>query len=717
MTELEKKIKAKIPGEDTGIEVKHHFCAICTGNNCGVDCYVKDGKIIHVEGTPGHPNNNGHLCVKGAALRDYVYRKDRVMTPLKRVGERGEGKFEPISWDEAYAIIAEKLNAVKEQYSPHSVAFMCGYTKWFRPFYHRFVHAFGSINFSSDDCNCYAAKMIADRATMGYAGAPDQGRCNTFLGWNYDGYYSRWNGVAPVQKIKDRGGKVIIIDIRETPATKYLADKFLKIKPGTDGALALGMAKIIIDKGWADMDFIEKYTFGFEQYKALVDQYPLDKVAEITGLDPDDIMEVTEMYACNGPAAINVSASAQVHRINGFNAHRAIMCLTALTGNYDRAGGQLPGAVGAAATYARVGGDNEEHFRTGLCPKDAPARIGGERFPLWEMLCDEGQGMDLGRQLKEGTPYPIKAVFALGLNAKMYPETNALLEIMKDELDFFVNVDPFMTVTSKYADIVLPCCTSVERPELKAYAGGKFLFYGQPVIEPLGESKHDVQILFDLAKIMKLDDEWLGKGDYEACLNYMIDGCGLTIEDLKKAGPTWVKVPNPPKPSLGTCRNNGFATPSGKFEFYSNAIASIDPKYGLDPLPSYYDPVYDQNDPETKAAYPFYMVTGARMSHAVHSRTHAVPWLRSIRPDPLVEVYKTDAEALGLKDGDKVFLTSPYGEIPKTVKVTSKTQPGLLLTIHGYDEANVCELEGRDRLDPYSGYPAHKGSRVNIRKA
>ncbi len=150
---------------------------------------------------------------------------------------------------------------------------------------------------------------------------------NTFLGWNYDGYYSHHLSVEGVSKLKERGGKVIIIDIRDTPAAKNLADLFFQINPGTDGALALGMAKLIIENGWADMDYVEQYTYGFEQYKELAEEYTLEKVSEITGLNPEDIYEAAKLYATNGPACTNYSASALVHHINGFNSHRAILCL------------------------------------------------------------------------------------------------------------------------------------------------------------------------------------------------------------------------------------------------------------------------------------------------------------------------------------------------------------------------------------------------------
>ena len=712
MTELEEKIKAKIPGPDTGIEIKHSLCAICSpGHHCGVDCYVKDGKIIRVEGTPEHPYTPGHLCTKGSALRNAVYREDRIRPPLRRVGQRGEGKFEPISWDEAYQTIARKLNEVKEQYGPNSVAFLSGYCKWYRPILHRFAHVFGSVNFGTDDSTCSAAMVIANKVTAGTGAGPDMAHANTFLGWNFDGYYSAHLSVLGVQKLKERGGKVIIIDIRQTPASRNLADIFLQINPGTDGALALGMAKLIIDNGWADMDYVEKYTYGFEQYKALADQYPLDKVARITGLDPNDIYEATKLYATNGPACTNFSASALVHHINGFNSHRAIFCLTALTGNFDRAGGNVPNP----ATYLHkpAGFKMREHeFRSDRYPGGVE-RIGAERFPLWNAQFDELQGMDLLRQLEEDKPYPVRAIFALGMNAKMYPQTDDLLRAMKDKLDFFVDTDVYMTMTAKYADIVLPACTSVERSELKAYQGG-YLFYTKPAIQPLYESRSDVDILCDLARLMNLDDEYLQKG-YEASLDWMMEGCGLTVADLKK-GDLPVKVPAAKWPAEpGKCLRDGFKTPTGKFEFYSTAIAAIDPKYGLDPLPSYYDSLADQNDEQTRENYPFYLCTGARLAHAIHSRAHETPWLRSLRPEPTCEINPEDGKRLGLKEGGSVELYSPYGSIRVKVKFTHKIKPGVIMMLHGYTEANVNLLIGRDHLDPYSGFPGFKGMRCNIR--
>lgn len=180
----EQLLKAKIPCPETGIEVKHTLCDICCpGTHCGVDAYVKDAQIIKVEGTDGHPFNEGKLCPKGSANRQYIYRKDRIHTPLRRVGERGEGKFEPISWDEAYREIADRLLDAKARYGADSVAFFSGFTKWYRQYLHRFAYSFGSINHGSECSSCWKSTEMAWMSTAGTITDPDFGNSNVILGW------------------------------------------------------------------------------------------------------------------------------------------------------------------------------------------------------------------------------------------------------------------------------------------------------------------------------------------------------------------------------------------------------------------------------------------------------------------------------------------------------------------------------------------------------
>lgn len=711
-TELELRIKAKIPGEDTGIQIKKSMCSICSpGNHCGLDVYVKDGKILKVEGTKEHPFNKGCICTKGAMNRDYIYRKDRIQTPLRRVGKRGEGKFEPITWEEAYAEITKRLNKVKDTYGANSVVFTSGYCKWYRPYYHRFIYSFGSCNYSSDDCTCQRATVLASACSCAGRLGPDIPHTQTYMGWSWSGHYSTYLSVQKVADLKARGGKIIIIDPRITPSTQKFADIHLQLRPGTDGALALGMAKLIIDNGWENKEYIKEHTFGYEEYTEMVKDYTLERVADITGLKQEDIYNATRIFATNGPACANLSASVLTQQYNGFQTVRAILCLQALTGNIDRPGGNNP----SEATYLhRPAGfkSRETEYYMQKAP-DLTKMIAYEKFPVWYTYCHEFQAMYLADAIQKEDPYPIKAIFGLGMNFKMYPETNKLIKAL-EKIDFFVNTDLFMSWTCKYADIVLPCCSSLERGEFKVYPGG-FGFYTKPAIKPLYQSKSDTDILCELANYMKLDDPLLCQG-YEASIDYIMDGCGLTVEDFKRSDvPLKLPAFKPTRP--GTATANGYATPSGKFEFYSQVVATYEKSHNLNPLPAYEDCFADDADENVAKEYPFLLSTGTRIPNTIHSRLHEVPWSRSIRPEPLIEINRKDAAELGIQDGDMVLLSSPTGELHVKAMLTLKLLPGTVQMTHGYSEANVNQLISDKHLDRYTGFPGYKSSRCNIRKA
>lgn len=707
MPDINKLTKAKIPCEGNGIEIKRTLCDICCpGMHCGVDAYVKDGKIIKLEGTKEHPRSHGLLCTKGAAGRQYVYREDRIKTPLRRVGERGEGKFEPITWDEAYRIVADELLKVKKEYGADSVAFFSGYTKWYRQYLHRFAYSFGSINYGTECSTCFKASEMAWEATVGLNSDPDMENSNVILGFALNGFHSRYLVAPRLLRLKEQGKKFIIIDPRKTPATQKLADIHLQIKPGTDGALALGMANLIIENDWHDKEYIEKYTYGFEEYAEYVRQFTLERTAEITGLRKEDIYEAAKMYATNGPASITETSCSLTHHINGFQNYRAMICLNGLTGNFDRPGGQIPEK---STFYDMPAGYNmyEHEYYLDVQPDRKSKAIGCTKYPLWSKFMDEFQAMDMSRQILEGTPYPIKALYGAGMNAKMFPDTQKMYEALKS-LDFFVDVDLFMTDTAKYADIVLPACTSYERGEFKAYIGG-YATFTKPVIEPLYESKSDVQILKELADVMELDDKLLREG-YEAEINYMIRDLSITIEDMK-ASDLPIKVPEARDVVPGEFTKNGMNTASGKFEFYSNYIAEFKDR-GLNPIPTYCPTLDDEGMDERE--YPYILVTGSRIPNAIHSRLHNVPWTRSLRPEPMVDINIEDAKELGVEKGDWVEIATITGEIRVKVNPSVKIRKGDVQMYHGYGEANANDLIGSTHTDPYSGYPGFKSSRCRL---
>ncbi len=707
MTELERKLRAKIPGADTGIEVRHSICDICSpGMHCGLDCYVKDGKVIKIEGQDGHPVNDGKLCTKGLANRQYLYRQDRIMTPLRRVGERGEGRFEEISWEEAYREIADQLNRIKGEYGPESVAFFSGFSKWYRPMLRRFAYSFGSPNYGSESSSCYTSAFMAWKVAAGAQGAADMANSDLFLGWAFNPYYSNYMSAARATKLKEKGLKFLIVDTRITPAVEKLADVVLRPKSGTDGALAHAIANVLIARGEIDREYIDHYVYGFDEYAEYVKNFNEHNIEALTGVSYEDVLRAADLIAQSKKISFYESSAPLTHHRNGLQNYRSIISLLAITGNIDRPGGQQL----IQHTYVHVNCGfriRETEFQYGTKPKHAKPPICAERFPLWNELEGEMQSMALPGQIETGNPYPVKGLFALGLNARMWPDSGRMFRALK-KLDFFVDTDLFLTDAAKYADIVLPACTSMERGEFKPYPGGR-AFYTKPVIPPLGSARSDVQILSDLVNVMDLDDELL-KAGYEACISYMIQDLNVTVEDLKK--PDFpIKVAEAETFAPLEHLEKGLKTPTGKIELKS-ALIEQHPEWGLEALPTYVEPL-DQADPEL---YPFTFTSGSRIPNAIHSRLHNCANNRSLRPVPTADMSLEDCEAMGLKEGDPIVISTMRGELHVPVHPTLAMPKGLVNLYHGYSEADANSLLDGDHLDPYSGFPAYRSSRCAVRK-
>ncbi len=707
MERIEQLLKAKIPCRETGIEVRHTICDICSPSfHCGIDAYVKDERVIKIEGTKGHPMNDGLLCTKGLSNREYIYRKDRILSPLKRVGKKGEGKFEEITWEEAYRICADGLNSLKRKYGPDSVMFFGGYTKWFRPWLHRFAYSFGTENYATESSTCFTSGLMAWKTATGTGARADMANCGLFLGWAFNPYHSRYLNGKKADEAKARGVKFIIVDPRITPAVEKLADIHLRPRGGTDGALALGMANILIQNGWINKEYIEKYVHGFEAFAEYVKNFNERNLETLTGVPYEQAFEACRMIYEYGPMAINESSAPLAHHKNGMQNYRAIMALSAITGNYDRKGGQLP----VWHTYIHQASGfltKEEEFISQVKPVGGRKPVGAERFPLWYELEGEAQATDLTRQILEETPYPIKGMMAMGLNIRMLPDTKQMVEAL-EKLDFFVDTDLFLTDAVKYADLVLPACSSFERGEFKTYPGG-YAVYTNPVIPPLGQARSDVQILSELASVMGIEDGLLRSG-YENCIRFMLGGLSVTVEELKESGLP-VLVPEFGPYIAGTYLEGGCQTKSGKFELDSCLIKDH-PEWGLDSLPTYKEPL----DPSREDLYPFTLCAGARIPNALHSRLHEVSWVRSLRPEPGAELSLEDADRLGIQDGDTIELYTQRGSICVKARPTSRVMPGTVFMYHGYKEANVNGLMDRNHLDPYSGFPAYRSTRCGIRK-
>lgn len=704
--ESQRLTEAKIPGPITGIEIKKSTCSVC-GVQCGIDAYVRDGRLIKVEGTQENPLNRGILCVKGAANRQWVYNRERLTTPRLRKGAKGSGELVPVSWDDALDRIATNLNRIKKESGAESVVFFTGYPKWLRPFLKRLAHSFGSPNYCTESSTCFLATALANRLNYGYAAGPDLKGTRCILNWSGNPFYSAAPMAGAFLRAAEQGVKIIDVGPLITPLSRK-ADIHLRLRPGTSGALALGMANVIIEEGLYDREFVENWTLGFEDYRAYATRFSPDVASSITGIPAEKIIAAARLYATSKPAAMFNSASVTVHHTNGVQNHRAITALVGLTGNFDRPGGSH---VVATSYYHRPTGleNREDEFEQPRPWETMAPRIGQERFPVWCQLITEAQATELPLQIETAKPYPIRAMLGFGVNHRMWPDPVGMAKAL-GKLDFFVDMDLFTTDTARLADVVLPACSSLERRELVMYAS-RFASWNEPAIPPVGESRSDVEVIIELSRRLGLDDPLLHSG-YEACLEWMFEPSGIRIEDIEKNRGGGFIADRSEVP-YEKYRQTGFPTPSGKMEFTSLVLKEA----GLDPLPTYAEPCHGPvSTPEVAKEFPLVLTTGARLPMFMHSRMYRIPWMRQLRPDPMADMNPVDAKLRGIGAGDPVILATPRGEIRVRANLTEVVPPGVISMYHGCPDADVNELIDREYRDPISGYPGYKSLLCEVRK-
>ena len=735
MDKLQRLIQGKIPGEATGIEIRKSVCTICDPQTqCGLDCYVKDGRIIKVEGSLENPHSAGTLCSKGAAQRQWVYHEERLRTPLKRVGPRGAGEMVPIPWTEALDTITRNLHKLKAESGPESVIFYCGYPKQLRPFLQRLAFLYGSPNYCTESSTCFTAMAMGWRLDYGQMAGPDLAHTKLLFVWTGNPFYAGTPNAAKLMDAHERGVKFIVVDPRNSPIAA-LADLHLKLRPGTDGALALAMANVIISEGLYDRQFVSEWTRGFDEFRAYTATFTLERAEEITGVPAALIREAAVLYATTKPAAMMPSSTPVVHHTNGVQNQRAAAALVGLTGNFDIPGGNVSQPLG----WLEVGGAGftvrGDAFKMPRKWSDLPPRVGGERFPVWTEMIDQGQAMDIPRQINTGDPYPLRGFVGFGVNYRMFPGSTDWLEAVR-KLDFICVTDLFATDTSKYADIVLPACGSVERSEVRGYPQ-KYVIATQPVIEPIGESRSDTDIIFGLAQKLGLDYQnydgapggataerggFLPNGApdfgeaFDAAMDWILQPSGMTMAELKKH-PEGMPVPNPIPVAYKKYEKNGFPTPSGKMEFSSVLLEKHSDRPGIDGLPIYNEPrLSPVSTPDVAVDYPLVLGTGTRLPMFIHSRTFRLPWTRSLRRDAMVDLNPADAARFGIADGDPVELSTPQGSIQVKANVTELARPGVAHMYHDYPEADVNSLLSGDYLDPISGFPGFKASLCAVKK-
>ncbi len=635
-----------------GVKIVQSACFGCQ-SSCEVLVYVdeKTGKILKIEGNPESPITKGVLCAKGLASKNLVYNPARLAHPLKRIGKRGEGKWERISWEEALSTTAEKLLEYRKKLGPQGVAFLEGTMRGWSRVFSRLANVFGAVNHGATGwAQCRYPRIAADKSTFGavYIDACDFFNTRCILLWGVNPPVNWAVSAADVMDARERGAPLIVVDPYLSEIASK-ADLWLQLKPGTDTALALSMLNVIINEGLFDNEFVKDWTVGFEELKVHVKRYTPQWGETITRVPQNLIVDAARMFAVTRPACI-YRCVALDHLHDSVQACRAVSLLGALTGNIDIPGGNV---------LVSNRGERSQNSHEFVCakmidPELLLLRRGYDEFPF---LCTDLSRVAsahmpmLWETIATEKPYPVKAALIFGANAMIsYSNANRIKEALHN-LDFLVVADLFMTPTAELADIVLPASSWLERDNvISAFQASTTYTIAQQKVVSFEEARSDVDIICALA-------EKLGLGHYfwkdaRSLYEYILEPTKMTFDDFKKKGRLFAPL------EYYQYKKKGFNTPSGKVELYSSVLE----KHKCDPLPTYTDPFESSSEtPERTREYPYFLTTGGRVSVFRHSENRENPLLREICPKPSFLIHPTTAYEHGIYEGEAFIIETPTG--------------------------------------------------------
>lgn len=664
---------------------------------CGMLFYVKDGKIDRIEGDPNDEFSRGRLCMRCLNMVDEaINNPKRLGHPMKRAGERGENKWEQISWEEAYDIIEEHVRDAWETPGPESIIALEGTGRnvvWQVPLLE--YAAFRSPNFgcgflSGDSCylpRCSASVGVFGGPTVVDCGQYDQRRYDSpdyrypevILQWgcnaivtNADGFLGHWL----IDCMRVGGSKLINVDPRVTWMASR-AEYNLQVRPGTDAAVACAMLNVIITEDLYDHDFVEKWCYGFDELAEAMQEYTPEYAAAVADVDADDIRGAARLYAAGKPSAFHWGLSTDMTP-NGVGQAHAFMALQAITGNVDVPGGNYlaTGPYGVDALY----GCGYNYF---ISEELQAKRIGVEKYPLHKFgaaACAVGDEILL--QLESGEPYEIKVMYMAGTNpiVNMAAEAPRVYKAMM-KVPFIVVADLWMTPTiTACADLVLPVAMSPERDSFREWWTPSRAI---TKITQYEEAKSDEEILVDLSLRLNADNvPWT---DVESMLNWVLakDNAPRTWTELSEIMYEY-DFKGYRRYETGRLRPDGqpgFNTITGKIELRSTLLEAM----GYHDLPYFEEPPESPvTTPELFEQYPLVLTTGKRHWEFFHSEHRNMPTMREFRPNPEVEINPVDAEALGIADGDWVWIENQRGRCRQVAKLLPTVKQGVVVADHGW---------------------------------
>jgi anaerobic selenocysteine-containing dehydrogenase len=662
--------------------VKSH-CRMCHGG-CGVLVYTKNGRAAKIAGDPDCPINHGTLCTKGLASAQLAYHPDRLTYPVKRVGPKASGKWERISWDEALDTIAERINGYKRGSGAESIVMGYGTGRENEAVIYRFANLLGTPNVLTAGHFCYGPRIATSILTCGtnpivdYENNP---KCimvwgNNIVISNPDEYKGE-----PFSVALSKGAKLIAVDPRMTRIAAR-ADVWLQLRPGTDAALALGMLNVIVNEGLYDKEFVKSHVYGWEPFVKRVNEYPLDRVEEITWVPKEKIIQAARLFATTKPAGIQWGVAIE-QQINCADNDRLLMALMGITGNIDVPGGQV--------LFQQPRIRNVGHFGAHRMLPDVQRekRLGGERFRLagnfgiinpkcvWDAILDE-------------KPYPVKMLFFISSNPLMTRANAREIYRALEKVDFMAVSDFFITPTAELADIVLPTATWLEMDYIGDFWKRHGYILPRRKVIQVGECRSDHEMLNDLAHRVGQGEHWWD--NFEQALDWILAPMGITWQDFKKMD--YIRGERVDQ----KYNVKGFSTPTRKFELYSTLLE----KWGYDPLPQYREPLESPySKPELCRQFPYILITGRRLPGFFHSENRQLPWMRELHRDPVVELHPDTARKEGILEGDWVVIESPRGKVRQRAKLFEGMDPRVVSAEHawwfpekkdpghGWDESNI----------------------------
>lgn len=636
-------------------------------SRCGVLLEIKNGRLTGIKGDRNHPFSRGYLCPKGRACMEIVYHPERITHPLVKAGSR----FEKTSWDHALGIIAENLLETREKLGAESLVFGTGTTRGTAPYLNRFLTLFGSPNFMAPSNYSGAPLAMGSVSTSGFGMSdPDYRHSKCILLWAHNPEAS-WAGLYMYhinQALKAKAC-LIVIDPRRTRLAGR-SDHWLQIRPGTDVALALGFIHVIIEKNLYDHDFVENFTVGFDRLRAHVAGFTPETCARITWLPAGDIEAAATAFATSGPAAIGAGMGGVCQANDAFDLVRCLTILSAITGNLEKAGGNI-NCTPPTHRRSCYGMDFSPAFN--LPPDQAGKKLGVDRYPLMGLIPVPCPPETVWPAILEGNPYPVKAMGLFANNALCAFANSRHVQQALGALDFLFCVDLFHTPTTEMADVILPPAHWAERDDVEDLLMQNHVFSQIKAVDPVPECRDEKQILIDLAEKTGLEGYW--KSISEA-LDYRLEPLKMTFEALKEKGHISTPIEYKRYEKL-----NGFRTPSKKVEFFSQGLESA----GLNPMPVFREPAESPvSTPDLHKEYPLILTTGGRNLVYYHSSHRNIPSLHKKSPDPELQIHPDTARALGLEEGEWVYLATSRGRVEIKIKFFAHIHPDVVHAPHGY---------------------------------